>query len=218
MAGITNFAENKIIDAMFRNQAIGTPANWFFALLVANKGDIARSTAYALNDFVAVAATDGRTHLYKVTTAGTSAAGAPTYTGAIGEVVADGTASLTEQSAFVDDGTALTEVSGGAYARVSVAASLANFAGTQGAGTTVASTGASATTSNNNAVTWPTPTTNWASGGAKIWSVGAFDAASAGNCWYVAPLPAGQTKTVNNGDPAPSLPAAAFTFQLDVAG
>ena len=101
-----------------------------------------------------------------------------------------------------------TEVTGGAYARVSVARSLANFAGTQGAGTTVASTGTGGQTSNNNAITFPAPTANWGS----VVALGVFDASTGGNLIAWAPLT--QAKTVNNGDAAPSFPAAALTFTL----
>ena len=72
-----------------------------------------------------------------------------------------------------------TEPSGGAYARVAVAASLANWAGTQGAGTTVASTGTGATTSNNVTITWPTTTASWST----LLALRAYDAATAGNQW-----------------------------------
>lgn len=102
----------------------------------------------------------------------------------------------------------LTEFSGGSYARVAVTASLANFAGTQGAGTTVASTGTGGLTSNNAAITFPAPTANWGTATHMGW----FDAASGGNAWIVCPLAV--AKTVNNGDPAPSFPAAAATFAL----
>jgi hypothetical protein len=47
------------------------------------------------------------------------------------------------------DSTPGTEVSGGSYARRPIVASLASMSGTQGAGTTEASTGVNATTSNN---------------------------------------------------------------------
>jgi hypothetical protein len=47
------------------------------------------------------------------------------------------------------------------YAPVALARSLANWAGTQGAGTTTASSGSGGQTSNNGAITWPAPgTTN----------------------------------------------------------
>src|SRR5437899_12882996 len=51
-----------------------------------------------------------------------------------------------------------TEVTGGSYARVSVATSLTAFAGTQAAGSTTASSGTGGQTSNNAAITFPAPT------------------------------------------------------------
>lgn len=108
-----------------------------------------------------------------------------------------------------DDGSPLVEVSGGSYARVSVATTLANWAGTQGAGTTTASSGASGTTSNNNPVTFPAPTDNWGS----IVGMALYIGASGGTPRIYQPLTT--PKTVNNGDPAPSFAAGAFTFQID---
>lgn len=102
-----------------------------------------------------------------------------------------------------------TEVTGGSYARVSVASTLANWAGTQAAGTTVASSGTGGTSSNNNAITFPAPTANWGS----VVAVGIFDAVSGGNLLWQNTL--SQAKTVNNGDAAPSFPAAALAVQID---
>lgn len=102
-----------------------------------------------------------------------------------------------------------TEVSGGSYARVAVTSSLANWAGTQGNGTTVASSGTGGTMSNNAAITFQAPTANWGS----IVAMGVFDAATAGNLLFFSALT--NAKTVNNGDAAPSFPAAALTFQVD---
>lgn len=108
-----------------------------------------------------------------------------------------------------DAGSARVEVSGGSYARVAVTSSLANWAGTQGAGTSVASTGTSGTTSNNNAITFPAPTASWG----VIQGIGIFDAASGGNeLWYGALT---TPKTVNSGDAAPSFAAAALSIQID---
>jgi hypothetical protein len=101
-----------------------------------------------------------------------------------------------------------TEVSGGSYARVAVTGSLANWAGTQGAGTTAASTGTSGTTSNNNAITFPTPTATWGS----IVAVGILDAATAGNLLFFGNLT--QAKNVNSGDPAPLFNAAALSLTM----
>ena len=102
-----------------------------------------------------------------------------------------------------------TEVAGGSYARVAITSALANWAGTQAAASTTASSGTSGTTSNNGAITFPTPTANWGA----ITSIGIFDATSAGNLLFWAPLTV--NKTVNNGDPAPSFAAAALTIQID---
>lgn len=102
-----------------------------------------------------------------------------------------------------------TEVSGGSYARVGVTASLANFSGTQSAGSTTASSGTGGTTSNNGAITFPAPTANW--GSVTHWGI--YDASSGGNLLYYAALTT--AKTVNNGDAAPSFAAGALTVQED---
>lgn len=101
-----------------------------------------------------------------------------------------------------------TEVSGGAYARVGVASSLANWAGTQGATTTVASSGATGTTSNNGAVTFPTPSASWGT----VTHVGIYDALSGGNLLIYAAV--GTSKLVNNGDPV-DFPVSQLSFQID---
>jgi len=100
------------------------------------------------------------------------------------------------------------EVSGGSYARVSVSSALANWAGTQSTGSTSVSSGTSGTTSNNNVLTFPAPTAAWGS----IQGIGIFDAATAGNLLFYAPLTT--AKTVNNGDPAPTFPAAALALSI----
>jgi hypothetical protein len=118
----TNFAENRIVDAVFRGQTLGAPATFHIALLTADPTD-----------------------------AGT-----------------------------------LTEVSGGSYARVAIASSLVNWSGTQGAGTTVASTGTSGQISNNIALNYPTPTANWG----NVTHIAFMDAASGGNAWVAGALTA----------------------------
>jgi hypothetical protein len=155
MAAFTDFSENKIIDWLFRAQAIGITG-------------------------ASAAAGTGPTSLY------------------VGLLTANPT-----------DSTAGTEVTGGSYARVAVTSSLANWAGTQAAASTVASSGTSGTTSNNAAITFPAPTANWGT----ITGVGIYDATTAGNLLIYSALTT--SKTVNNGDAAPSFAAAALTFQLD---
>ena len=142
---LTDYAENKIIDAVIRSQALGAPATWYVALYTS----------------------------------------CPT------------------------DSTAGTEVTGGSYARVAVTAGLTQWSGTQSAGSTTASSGTSGTTSNNAAVTFPAPTANW--GTVACW--GLADASTSGNLWIYSTLTI--TKTVNNGDAAPSFAIGAATFQID---
>lgn len=144
MPSITNFHQNKLIDARWRGQVYGAPASNFFALYTAAPG---------------------------VAGGGTEAS----YTG---------------------------------YARVSVASSLANFAGTQSAGSTVASSGTSGQTSNNAAVTFGAPT----SGPQTVVSVGILDASTAGNLWDFQSLTA--NRTLNAFDTAPSFAIAAFTYTV----
>lgn len=143
-AALTDFAENKLVDATLRAQAIGTPATWHVALYTA----------------------------------------CPT------------------------DSTAGTEVSVGAYARVAVTAGLAAFAGSQSAGSTVASSGTGGTTSNNAAWTFPTPSAGW--GTVVCWGI--TDAATVGNIWIYSALTV--SKTINTGD-AVSFAIGAATFQID---
>lgn len=143
-AALTDYAENKIVDATLRAQAIGTPATWYVALYTT----------------------------------------CPT------------------------DSTAGTEVTGGSYARVAVTAGLTQWAGTQSAGSTIASSGTGGTTSNNAVITFPTPSAGW--GTVVCWGI--TDAASAGNIWIYSALTV--SKTINNGDSV-SFAAGAATFQID---
>lgn len=93
------------------------------------------------------------------------------------------------------------EVQGGSYARVSVPASLAAWAGTQGQGTTQLSVGISGMTSNNARIIFPDPTDNWGSiVGWEMW-----DSLTFGNRWIYDRLLIPKTASV--GDPALDFPA-----------
>lgn len=209
MGMLSDYAQNKLTDALLRGQALGAPATLYFTLLKCSKGARANSTAYALNDTIALTANDGKIHLYKCTTAGTTAASQSTlYPGAAGEAITDGTAVFTEQNAALDAGTAVSEPSGGSFARVAVTASLANWSGTQSAGSTSASSGTSGASSNNGAITFPTPSADWVGATEKIWGWALFDASSGGNLWLWAPLTTLQS--VLNGQAAPSFAAGAL--------
>jgi hypothetical protein len=107
---------------------------------------------------------------------------------------------------------AFTEVTGTSYGRAAVTRSLANFSGTQGAGTTVASTGTSHVVSNNGTITWPTA-------GAGGWTAatkwGLYDAATAGNCWIYGDLSSTVTVAASS---AHSQAAASLLFTLGLTG
>lgn len=155
MAAMTDFLENKLIDFLFRGQALGI-------------------------------------------TGATAAAGTGPATLHVGILTAN-----------PSDTGGGTEVTGGSYARVAVSSSLVNWAGTQAAASTVASSGNTGTTSNNGAITFPAPTANWG----VVTGLAVFDAASGGNMLIWGALAA--NKTVNNGDAAPAFSAAALSFQID---
>jgi hypothetical protein len=204
MAALTSYASNKLTDALWRAQAIGTPATWYFAIIIANRGTWAASTAYALNDYV-VTASPTNNRLYKCTTAGTSGASAPTWPTTEGGTVSDGTVTWTEQTTAMNAGT-FTEASYTGYARVGVTAGLTEFAGTQGAGTTVASSGTSGQTSNNASIVFGLPTSTQT--GLAV-GIAVFDASTGGNCWEFeisnTPL------QILNGASAPTIAAAGWT-------
>lgn len=111
-------------------------------------------------------------------------------------------------TAACSDSSAGTEVSGGSYARASLAATTSNWANTQDSGTG-ASSGTGGTTKNKATITFPAPTANWGS----VTHFGIWDASSSGNMLFCAAL--GTAKTVNNGDAAPSFAVDALTVQID---
>jgi hypothetical protein len=105
-----------------------------------------------------------------------------------------------------ETGAAGTEASYTGYARVAVTSSLANWAGTQGAGTTVASSGTGGASSNNAAITFGAPT----SGPQTLTHWALMSASSGGNMWLYGTLTA--SRTVNNGDAAPSFAIGALAI------
>jgi len=98
-----------------------------------------------------------------------------------------------------------TEVSGNNYGRVTVASSLANWAGTQSAGSTTASSGTGGQTSNNNAITFPTPSGTWGT----VTHFGIYDATSGGNLLFYGALTI--SKTINQSDTV-TFPAGSLTI------
>jgi hypothetical protein len=155
MAAMSNTLENKLIDWLFRGQAIG------------------------LNG-ASAAAGSGPTQFYVAL-----------FTAIPGETGGG------------------TEVVGGSYVRKAISSSMVNWAGTQAPASTTASSGSSATTTNNVAITFDIPTANWG----IITSFALFDAVTGGNMLIYGALSA--NKTVNNGDAAPSFAGGALSFQVD---
>ncbi len=97
----------------------------------------------------------------------------------------------------LDAGTG-TEVTGGSYARVGVVRATGAFAAP-------ADNAGAQRTSNSAAITFASPTANWGT----VTYVGVWDAATAGNLLYSAAL--GTSRTINNGDQAPSFAIGALT-------
>lgn len=106
---------------------------------------------------------------------------------------------------------AVTELTGTGYTRVGVTRSLANFAGTQGSGTTVASTGTSHASSNNGTVNWGTSGSAW--GTANFVTV--HDAATGGNVVCYLPL---STPIVVGNAQAVFVSVGALSFTLGLTG
>lgn len=102
----------------------------------------------------------------------------------------------------------VTEVTGGSYARVSVTKGDSSWKGTHGSATGNSS-GTSGTVSNASAITFPVPTANWG----VVTHFGIWDASTSGNLLIVAALTT--SKTINNGDAAPSFAIDAMTIQVD---
>lgn len=210
MSGYTDYAQNKINDAVWRGQALGAPATAYFALITASRGERVNSATYAVNDTL-VAKIGSKYSFYKCTVAGAAAATLPAaYTGSAGETIVDGAATFVEQTNAFGAGN-FTEVSGGGYSRAGVATSMDNFAGTQGAGTKVASSGSDGSTSNNNEIAFPAPSGQWHPTNGAVVGAAVFDAATGGNAWSWG---IGMVKSINSGDPAPKITVAGWTFKM----
>lgn len=101
----------------------------------------------------------------------------------------------------LDAGTG-TEVTGGSYARVAVSRATGSWSAPADDGS------GNQQVSNSGAITFPTPSANWPG---PITHFGVWDAITAGNLFYSGPL--GTSRTVNNGDSAPSFAAAALVIK-----
>lgn len=80
---------------------------------------------------------------------------------------------------------AVTELTGTGYERLLVPRTLTDWCGTQGAGTTLPSTGNSHQISNNNLLDWGEAGSAWGTSAYLLF----FDDDTAGNCWAFLPVP-----------------------------
>lgn len=192
MSQASDYLEVELRKGMFRTSPVTVRAN---------------STAYSLGDRVQLGTTD--LNVYECITAGTSAGAPPAFNTTIGDTTTDGTVTwltlkqgMPKRPVYValftaapSDAGGGTEVTGGSYARVAVAPADANWSAPDGTG---------GLTDNVGAITFPTPSANWGT----ATHFGIFDRATAGNLLIHGALAA--SKTINNGDPAPSFPAGAL--------
>lgn len=223
MAHMSDFLENRVIDGLLRGGALGTGGAVNSTAVV--KGIWTATTAYVLGDIVVPHAsmTGAGGKFLLCTTAGTSGSTNTLAVPAVGSTLTDSSVTWTAISglpmvltgyvalytANPSDTGGGTEVSGGSYARVAVTMNMTNWAGTQSAASTTASSGTGGTTSNNGTITFPAPTANWGT----VTGIAVYDLASGGNELFWGPLTV--NKTINNGDAAPSFAAAALTIQID---
>jgi hypothetical protein len=207
MAAFTNFASNKVLDALNRAQALGAPATYYYAMVVANKGMWAAGTVYSIGDYV-VTGSPTNNRLYQATVGGTSGATAPTWPTTEGGTVVDNTVTWQEQTLAMNAGT-IPEATYAGYARVAVTSGLTEFSGTQGAGTTTVSTGSSGQISNNAVITFGAPTSSQVG---LVVGLARYDALTGGNAWdydiSTTPVP------IINGSTSPVIAIGSWTFTL----
>jgi hypothetical protein len=222
MAGKSDYLENLVIDGFFRGGCLTTAGAAGSSAIV--KGIWTATTAYSLGDIVVPHAnmTGAGGKLLRCTTAGTSGStntlavpnpgstltdSGVTWT-AIATIPAPVTLYIGLLTAAPSDSGGGTEVSGGSYARASVANTLANWAGTQSAASTTASSGTGGQTSNNGSISFTTPTGSWGT----VTNFGVYDSLTGGNLLYWGAL--GSSQTVSTGNTV-SFAAAALTVTED---
>lgn len=192
MSAMSDYLENELIKARYRTNTFTQRAN---------------TTAYSAGDRVYAATADG--NVYECITGGTSAGSPPTFNTGLGQTTTDGSVTwltlkhgLPKRPLYYALFTAApgesgggTEVSGGSYARAQLDPADANW---------TAPAGGNGATDNAAAITFPAPTANWG----VVSHVAEMDRSSGGNYMMHGALTA--SKTINNGDPAPSFPIGAL--------
>lgn len=217
-AQASDYLENLLIDGLFRGGCLTTAGAAGSSAII--KGLWTATTAYVVGDIVVphpnmtgaggkllrctTAGTTGSTNTLAVPNPGSTLAdGSVTWT-AIATIPALNTLYVALYTVSPSDAGGGTEVTGGSYARIAYANTLANWAGTQSTGSTTASTGTGGKTSNNVVITFAAPSADWGT----IVGYGIFDALTGGNLLVWDTF--GSSRQVLNGDPAASFPIAAL--------
>lgn len=201
MAGKSTFLEAKFINRMLRRltTAVNGANASVSSILVTS------STGFTVGDIVQLT-TPGSYHLVTSIPDAThigitpNAAAAPTTGNVIAVAYLPSTVYVALLTAAPTDAGGGTEVAGGAYARQQLV---------QADGTWAAPAGSPSATSNSGVVTFPAPTANWG----VITHFALYDALTVGNLLWWAALAV--SKTVNNGDAAPSFAIGALSFTED---
>jgi hypothetical protein len=102
-----------------------------------------------------------------------------------------------------------SEVTGTGYARVAYASSLTNWSGTQGAGSTTPSSGTSDQISNNVAIVFGSPTSNWGT----VTTVCAWDASTGGDLIWFQALQTSQA--IASGSQPPQFAIGSLVWSLN---
>jgi hypothetical protein len=203
--GMTDYGETQVAQHIFRTGTITKPGTLAVALIRATRGTWAATTAYAAND-TAIPSTWAQRYYRQTVATCTSGASEPTWPTTAGGTVADGTCSWTEQTIQLEAGTFTEVANAGAYARATLNPGDANWAAlTAGAGT------GTGQTSNAVAITYTTPSANWAG---TVVGFMVMDSATygAGNPWFYAMLTLPQVVNQSN---AVSFPIGSLTVQID---
>jgi hypothetical protein len=186
----TNFLETKVLEHLLKGTSYTAPSTVYVSLHRATVW--APSTSYSAGQYVIPTTfnSTGPKRLYRCTTAGTSGSSEPSWPTTEGGTVTDNTVTWTEATPTLETGENLPpEISGGGYARASIAA------GSGWSAISDESGGNGKQVSNASSVSFGTATADWGT----VVMAGIWDASSSGNLlWWVI---LEQAKTVQSGDP-----------------